>query len=97
MFIVTFLLFHFKEVFKDFIFFTLIQFQRNSLAILHLNNVILTYNDWECVEIIRLFSCFFIFILCSFFVVEFLKTFSLVKKNQENYFKHSDLEICKFE
>lgn len=87
MFIVTFLLFHFKEVFKDFIFFTLIQFQRNSLAILHLNNVILTYNDWECVEIIRLFSCFFIFILCSFFVVEFLKTFCISKKKTGELFK----------
>lgn len=73
MFIVTFLLFHFKEVFKDFIFFTLIQFQRNSLAILHLNNVILTYNDWECVEIIGFFSCFLNVFYVLFVVVEFLK------------------------
>lgn len=67
---------YFKEVFEDFIFFTLLQFQRNSVAFLHLYNVILTHNDWECVEIIGFFSCFFnvfyvLFVL--FVVVEFLK------------------------
>lgn len=81
-------------MFEDFIFFTLLQFQRNSVAFLHLYNVILTHNDWECVEIIGFFSCFFnVFYVLFFCCWIFKKPFTLVQKIRRTI---SNILILKF-